>query len=183
VRGAALGPLREVMARGTRTDLPNALSAIAGSLLHRIRLSGLELVEDETHALTFRGRADLSTFVVASPTRRYLPLTPFDAVPAGASARRADSLSVSLPARPNVRLRLLVEPGAWRVEPFETRWGGPLASFEARAESDDAGALVTYHFRQRTRRFEGAARTEYLDLAERYLRARREVLTFQPTTD
>lgn len=182
-RGQVLGAIREMLARGSGADPANVLSAIAGEWLYRIRLSRLVLVGDTADALTFEGRADLSQFVVASPTRRYLPQTPFQAVPAEARARRADALPLDLPQRPNVRLRLLVAPGAWTAEPAAVAWGGPLARFEARVAPGPDGTELTYAFRQLTRHFAGDDRTAYLDLADRYLSARRDVFTFTSTSE
>ncbi len=182
-RGAVLGIVREALVKGSGPDAVNALSAIAGDVLYRIRLSELALTDDRPDAATFSARADLSQFVVASPTRRYLPQTPFRAVPADARERLGDALPVDVPMRPNVRLALLVAPGAWDAEPAELAWGGPDARFEARVAPGPDGTMLTYLFRQRTRHFEGDARTAYLDLADRYLGARREVFTFRPLAE
>lgn len=183
VRGDLLGSVRGTMARGHGTDVQNLVSAIAGNTLVRTRLSSLELIEDEPYAVTFRGRADLSDFVVSSPTRRYLPLTPFLAVSADAMQRKQDTFSLTTDGRPNVRMRLTVEPGAWSAEPAEVHWGGDHASFSSSVEADDAGTHVSYEFRQRTRRFSGPERDAYLSFAEQYLGARRDMITFNRVSE
>lgn len=183
LRGSAMGAAREARARGTAVDAANAVSEIAGGALYRIRLSHLELADDRPEAMTFTARADLSQFVVASPTRRYLPLTPFPAVPTSVAERRADALPLHLPARPSTRLRLTLPAGPWTAAPSAVAWGGREARFEARLALEDGRPTVTYHFDQRRRHFEGSARDAYLDLAERYLGARREVLTFTSTPE
>jgi hypothetical protein len=182
-RGAVLAAVREALDRGVGTDAVNVLSAAAGEVLYRIRLSALDLTEDRPDALTFRGRADLSQFVVASPTRWYLPQTPFRAVPAEVRERLSDAFDVDVPDRPHVRLRLRVAPGPWATAPAEVDWGGPEATFQAHVEPGPEGTTLTYLFRQRTRHFEGDARTAYLALADRYLGARRDVFTFQPSAE
>ena len=178
-RGEVLGMIREAQARGAATDAVNVLSAIAGEWLYKIRLSHLTLSEDRTDEVVWRGRADLSQFVVASPTRKYLPLTPFRSIPSEARERIADDLPIHVSGRPNVRLALSVAPGPWETEASETRWGGPSAQFHATVQSGEDGTALVYQFRQRTRHFAGDDRTAYLDLADRYLGARREVITFQ----
>lgn len=178
VRGDALGAVRAAQARGTATDAANVVSALAGDALYRVRLSHLTLAVETTDALQFRATADLSQFVVASPTRRYLPLTPFPAIPTDAPARRADALPIDVPARSNVRLRLLLAEGPWTAAAREETWGTDAAGFGARLAPADDGLAVTYRFHQRTRHFAGDARDAYLDLADRYLGARREVFTF-----
>lgn len=188
VRGGILGSVRAALDRGTGHDAVNTLSSIAGDLLYRIRLSDLTLERDTPAEATYRARADLSQFVVASPTRRYIPRTPFRAVPPEARGRMADELPLDLPSRPNVRLELRVAPGTWTAAPESVAWGSPEAGFEARLAPSDAPdatpgeVALTYVFRQRARHFEGDARTAYLGFADRYLGARREVFTFTPAT-
>lgn len=183
VRGAALGAVREARARGTATDAANAVSALAGRAIYRTRLSQIVLIDEADDALTFRATADLSQFVVASPTRRYLPLTPFPAIPNDAPSRRADALPIDVPDRPNVRLRLDLAPDPWTLAPAEVAWGEAGAAFTVRVDRTPDLQTVTYRFEQRTRHFAGAARDAYLDLADRYLGARREVLTFTRPTE
>lgn len=180
-RGSLLGLVREALDKGTGPDAVNALSAAAGDLLYKIRLGGLELVSDTPTAVTFTARADLSEFVVASPTRRYLPQTPFRAVPPEARERLADALPVTLPARPHVRLALTIAPGAWAAEPASVAWGTPLAHFSATVAPSPDGTVLTYLFDQRTRHFAGSDRDAYVAFADRYLGARRDMFTFRPT--
>ena len=180
-RGALLGLVREALDKGTGPDGVNALSAAAGDLLYKIRLGDLVLVQDTPTAVTFTARADLSEFVVASPTRRYLPQTPFRAVPAEVRERLADALPVTLPARPHVRLALSVAPGAWTAEAASVAWGTPLARFSATVAPSPDGTVLTYLFDQRTRRFAGDDRDAYVAFADRYLGARRDMFTFRPT--
>ena len=54
--------------------------------------------------------------------------------------------------------------------------------FTAQAAGGPESASVTYHFDQRTRRFLGTDRDAYLRLAEEYLGARRDVVTFRSPT-
>ncbi|HEX9952297.1 MAG TPA: hypothetical protein VGB53_11050 [Rubricoccaceae bacterium] len=180
-RGSLLGMLREAMAKGAGPDAANALSEAAGEMLYKIRLGEIVLTEDTPTAVTFRARADLSEFVVASPTRRYLPQTPFRAVPPEARERLTDNLPVTLDARPHVRLAVTVVPGAWSAEPADVAWGTPETRFRAVVAPGADGTVLTYLFDQRARHFEGDARTAYIAFADRYLGARRDVFTFRPT--
>jgi len=177
LRGEAMAAVREARLRGTPTDAANVVSAIAGDSFYRVRLSNLSLSAETNDALQYRASADLSQFVVASPTRRYLPLTPFPAVPTDAPLRRADELPLDLPTRPNLRLRVHVASG-WTATPRDEAWGDDLAGFRAHLTPADDGIQVTYRFWQQARHLAGDARTAYLDLADRYLGARRDVLTF-----
>ena len=184
VRGTLLEMVRAIEARSTETDARNALSAVAGDLLTKIRLSGLEFVSESPRSREYRSRADLSQFVIASPTKRYLPLTPFRAIDPDVTERREDALQIRTADRPNVRLRLDVS-GAWQPDSTDTTFGdarGPVW-FEARAEPLAEGSVVEYSFGQRTKRFNGEDRAAYLSLADAYLGARRDVITFRSPSD
>lgn len=184
VRGAMLANVRAVEDRHSEQESRNALSSWAGELLYKVRLSGFTLLSDTPRERTYRARADLSEFVIASPTKRYLPLTPFRAVDPDVSDRREDALGIYTASRPTARLRLHVPAASWRPDAIDLAMGetdGPVW-FTAHAESGPESASVTYHFDQRTRRFLGTDRDAYLRLAEEYLGARRDVVTFRSPT-
>ena len=186
VRGDLLGTLRGVQAREGDQEEGNALSSIVGDLLYKVRLMRFVRLSDSPRERTYSAIADLSQFVIASPTKRYLPLTPFRAVPSEAEARRGDDLPIDFAARPNVSLTLRTAPGAWSPDSLATSWGAPdgPVHYSVRASSDDAGATVTYAFRQRNRHLSGEPRAAYLDFATTYLGAKREVVTYRsPSTD
>ena len=176
--------VRAIEARSTDTDARNALSGVAGDLLYKIRLIGLEPVSEGPRERVYRARADLSQFVVASPTKRYLPLTPFRAVDADAGERADDALPIRTADRANVRLRLDIASG-WVPDATDRTIGDPAGPvwFRANAASGEGGSLVEYDFRQRTRRFPGADRDAYLSLAADYLGSRRDVITFRSPSD
>ena len=181
VRGPLLGALRNVEARGTMTDVVNVLSSVAGEQLYKIRLSAIGAADHEGDAWRFVARADLSQFVIASPTKRYLPATPFRAVDADVRERADDALPIYTPARPNVRLALDVVGDGWAAEPERVALGhadGPVR-FAREVAAAGGATRVVYDFRQRTRRLLGDDRAAYLDVADAYLGARREVVTFR----
>ena len=181
IRGGLLGMVRGLEARRTEQDARNALSSVAGSLLYKIRLGALAPVEEGPRHRTYTARADLSQFVVASPTKRYLPLTPFRAIEAEAAERREDGLAVYTGDRPNVRLALEVAGPGWRPDETDRTLGDPDGPvwFSASASPTDAGSRVEYRFGQRTRRFTGDDRDRFLTLAGEYLGARRDVIIFR----
>jgi len=187
VRGNLLGILRGVESRDGDQEEGNALSAIVGELVNKMRLTRGVRLTDTPRERTYSAVADLSQFVIASPTKRYLSLTPFRAVPSEIETRADDSLPITLDMRPNLSLTLQTAPGEWIPDSSAVLWGaddGP-AHFRASAlVTEDGGATVTYEFRQRTRQLEGGARSAYIDLATSYLDAKREVFTFRkPAAD
>ncbi|MEM1056761.1 MAG: hypothetical protein AAGI52_14660 [Bacteroidota bacterium] len=186
IRGSLLSMVRAYEARQSEQDARNALSGVAGSLLYKIRLSHLELREDEPRHRVYSARVNLEEFVIASPTKRYLPLTPFRAVDSGISDRREDDLMIYTEDRPNVRLALDVAADAWQPDETARALGDPTGPvwFSAEATSGEGTARIVYEFGQRTRRFLDADREAYLQLADDYLGARRDVIIFRsPDTE
>ncbi|MEM6287460.1 MAG: hypothetical protein AAF845_09910 [Bacteroidota bacterium] len=181
VRGDLFGAVQEAMAVGRRLDAENLLSGASGAFLYKIRLGYFEPVDVGETEATFRAEADLSEFVVASPTRRYLPHTPFRAVPAETAERANDALPVYTDWRPDARLVLDLDAGAWQAAPDSVAFGAPAdaAHFAARLGASGERTVIDYRFRQRTRRFAGPDRDPYLAFADRYLGARRGMFIFR----
>lgn len=181
VRGDLFGAVQEAMAVGRKLDAENLLGGASGAFLYKIRLDDFEPVEVGAHEATFRATADLSEFVVASPTRRYLPQTPFRSVPSEAAERAGDDLPIHTGWRPDARLVLDLAPGTWTASADSVAYGeagGPVR-FEARLDASGERTLIDYRFQQRARRFAGADRRAYLDVADRYLDARRDMFIFR----
>ena len=185
VRGDLLGLLRGVEAREGEQEEGNALSSVVGDLVNKMRLMRFVRLSDSPRERTYSAIADLSQFVIASPTKRYLPLTPFRAVPSEIEARAGDALPIQLAVRPNVRLVLETARGGWAPDAVDVAWGaaeGP-ARYRVSAAPGDDGARVTYEFGQRTRHLAGEDRAAYVDLATTYLDAKRQVITFRSPSD
>ncbi|HLA63625.1 MAG TPA: transglutaminase domain-containing protein [Rhodothermales bacterium] len=186
LRGSSLAAYRAAQARGSVTDVRNALAAVANAALYRIALDDFALVADSGRAATFTATADLSEFVVASPTRRYLPHTPFRGVPAEAAERAEDTLPIWTDDRPNARLALDLDAGGFTFEPAAVAHGaeGDPARFTAAAAmSEDGRVRLDYRLGQRGRHFAGADRDAYLAFARAYLGARRDMFVFRVATD
>lgn len=181
VRGEAFAAVRQALDGGRAVDLENVMSALASASLVKIELSRFEVVEAGADSARLTARADLSEFVIASPTKRYLPQTPFRAVSPEAPGRAGDGLSVWTDGRPDVRLVLDLDPGTLAAAPDSVSMGDPaVAAFSAQLTPADGRVRVAYRFRQQARRFDGAARDAYLALATAYLDARREMFVFRP---
>lgn len=181
LRGGFLAAYRHAQDKGAGLDVENVLSNLTSGYLHKLRLHDFAPAADSGAAVTFRATADLSEFVVASPTRRYLPQTPFRTVPAEAVERAADAFPLHLGERPHLRLVLDLDPGTWEVEPGAFGLGddtGP-AAFSADLALAEGRARVTYRFRQRRKRLAGDARDAYLGFARGYLDARRNMFIFR----
>ncbi len=181
VRGEFYGAVREAVDSGRGVDVENVLSALSALSLYKLRLQHFEPVEVAGDSARFTAVADLSELVVSSPTRRYLPKTPFRAVPAELAERADDPLPIWTDLRPDVRLVLDLDPGSLHAAPDSLALdGGNAATYHATLTPDGDRVRVVYRFRQSARRFDGADRDAYLHLGLAYLGARRDMFVLRP---
>ena len=182
VRGPLLAYVRQAQERGLALDVENALIAVTSAYLYKMELDDFEETKDDGDAVTFRAQADLSEFAVASPTRRYLPQTPFVAVSAEVLERAEDPYAIHHNDRPHLRLTLDLDAGPWNAAPAEVTLGaeGDPARFAAALSPADEGRTrITYTFRQDRKRLTGSVRDTFVDFARDYLGARRDMFIFR----
>jgi len=185
VRGDYAAELYRIHAEERAIDVENFLSISATEPLHKLSLDHFLPVAIDPHEATFAADADLSGFVVASPTRRYVPHTPFRTVDPVVMERAEDDHALHFWDRPYLRLALDLEtPGfAAADEALAVGEDGPLA-FEASMTSPEAARTrIEYVLRQSAKRLHGEAKAQYLDAAKQYLDARRGMFILRPVDD
>ena len=181
VRGELFAAVSEALATGRGVDLENVLSAVSANSLYKIRLSQFVPIDVGADSARFEAVADLSEYVVASPTRRYIPQTPFRAVPAELGERSGDDLPIWIDLRTDARLVLDLNPGALVAAPDSVSLGSPsTAAFTAALTTEADRVRIEYRYRQAARRFDGADRDAYLDFGLAYLGARRDMFILRP---
>ena len=110
VRGDYAAELYRIHAEETALDVENFLSVSATQPLHKLSIDHFIPLDVSAHEATFSADADLSAFVVASPTRRYVPHTPFRTVDPAVMKRADDDHALYFWDRPYLRLTLDLEP-------------------------------------------------------------------------
>lgn len=186
VRAPALSYVREQIDRGLGLDVENALIAVTSSYLQSIRLENFVQVADNGTELTYLTQANLSDFLVASPTRRYIPKTPFSIVSSNLLERSQDSYDIYTDSAPYLRLSLEIGDTNWSSEPDALMFGddeGP-GSFRASLtpNDDSTGTQIVYEFRQRSKRLEEQEKESYLNFARQYLDNRSDMFIFRGDT-
>jgi hypothetical protein len=152
---------------------------LSGVLLRQFRFETIR----EDHAV-LHATADLSHFVVRSPTRLYLPQTPFRVVDKEMLDRGKDPHILFRPRRAHLKLRVRLHASGYSITTApEVRWGAAeVAEFTARLaaersqpEPDVTSSVIVadYSYRERVKRLLGPSRASYLALCRRYLEAGR----------
>lgn len=181
VRGDYAAELYRIHAEEAAIDVENFLSISATEPLHKISLDHFRPLAVHPHEATFAADADLSAFVVASPTRRYVPHTPFRTVDPVVLERAEDDHALYFWDRPYLRLTLDLETSGFAAADEAVEVGeGPL-TFGATLATPEAGhTRIEYVLRQTAKRLDGAVKAAYLDAAGAYLDARRGMFILRP---
>lgn len=181
VRGDYAAELYRIHAEDEAIDVENFLSISATEPLHKISLDLFRPLSVRPHEATFAADADLSDFVVASPTRRYVPHTPFRAVDPVVLERAEDEHALYFWDRPYLRLTLDLETSGFAAADEAVELGeGPLTFEAALATPQPGHTRIEYVLRQTAKRLDGAAKTQYLNAAGSYLNARRGMFILRP---
>ncbi|MEM1041473.1 MAG: transglutaminase domain-containing protein [Bacteroidota bacterium] len=185
VRGGFAAELHRLQAEGTDLEMENFLSVAATEPLRKLSLDHFIPLDVGPDAATFSAVADLSDFVVASPTRRYVPHTPFRTVDPDVMERAEDDYALYFSGRPHLRLTLDLETPDFAAaeERVEVGGSGPL-HFEAALSAPEAGRTrIEYAFHHRAKRLSGDSKAQYLAAAGQYLDARRGMFILRPLED
>lgn len=182
VRGNVLAVMRHYQEQGGALDVENVLRSMLADTFYKVRFFDFQVVEDRGAHVELAASVDLSEFIIASPTRRYIPVTAFTTVSAESLERESDDFALHLPSRSNIALTVEVTAPGWepRAATYELGSESAPVHFTGWLEPTEEGARLSYRFIQSRKRLEGPDRTAYLDAARSYLDARRDVFIFDP---
>ncbi len=162
----------------TASDAKHLLSLIIGLNFQKILLDSFALEVDSAGDLRYRARANLSSFVVQSPTKIYVPQTPFFTVSGNLMERSSDSLGVYISTRSNLNIDLRLHcPSATAEHTAVSLGDNPaIASFRAELSPEEGGV---YHFRydynEVRHRYVGPNQDTYLRFCKQYLAAKKNM--------
>lgn len=165
-------------------DLQNALALVTGMGLYKIGLDRFEVADPAAEPLVLRARADLSDFVVASPTRLYLPRLPLLAAGPGIRERADDDLPLVFRGRADMALRIRLAAPGCAARADSVRYGdGELLSYTAALAPAASGEVdVRYRLRRTVTSFAGTDRATCLDFATDYLDHRTDMFILERQT-
>lgn len=165
----------------TGVDLENFLSNLTTGLFYKLSLDNFQFVTADANSITFAASADLSKFVIASPTKRYIPKTPFRTVDSELLTRRDDPYPIYTSGLLRLALRLELDvAGFTPPAPDTTTLGDPaLVWYAAASDTSDANTVwLDFTYTQNTKRVAPENRDAYLDFAQAYLKRKRDMFIF-----
>ncbi len=136
-----------------------------------IRLADLKVVDTSDGSIRLEGRADLTRFIIESPSKRYIPRAPFGEVPIDVLRRGDDSLPIDYGGWLNAVLRIRLKTTTAVAATDSTAFGEPrTGQFSAHFASDGAGGIdLSYHLVRQESVLGGRDKQRHLEFVKRYL--------------
>ena len=166
-------------------ELENRLSNMVTSHFYKISLDYFERDSVGEDFVIFNARADISDFLIASTTKKYLPVIPFRSIEADILDRKEDRWPITTDVKETLELRMILDIDGYLVEKTSFAFGDDrLASFSSSINlTEDGRALVDYRCRQVSGLYEGDAREGYLDFCREYLKSKKQMFILPSATE
>ena len=162
-------------------DRENFLSNMVTSHFYKMSIDYFE--EDTTgHAhVTYNAMADLSDFLIASPTKRYIPAMPFSIYDAKILDRGEDPWPVRAGLNDPITMRLHLDTEGYAVEPSTITIGSAdhAAIVSSIDISEDGSAVISYELNQASGEYEGDSKQGFLDFCRDYLKSRKDMFVLK----
>lgn len=155
-------------------EIRNALSKLVSSLLFKLAFENLEMTFDRETEVEFRGRCDMSAFVISSSSKKYVPLTAFRVVDADMTEREQDTLPFYVGICYNLRIAITLDAPGYNVEANPIDLQGNGVGFESHASgSGHLDMIATMDLNVP----DFADKTSFLDFVRLYLKAKTQMIT------
>lgn len=151
-------------------DFENHLSNLILSRFHKIELDSFRIVDETDGMIMLKAKADLSSFIVSSPTKTYIPRVPFLVMDRRVLEREDDSLPVYFESRAKFRLTLsLATPNYATNSDSLVLTDNKTVSFRAALTlSDSDHVQITYEFERQTKLIAAKSKPEFLSFCRDY---------------
>lgn len=162
-------------------DRENFLSNMVTSHFYKM---SLDYFDEDTlgHAhVTYRAMADLSDFMISSPTKRYIPAMPFSVYDAEILDRRDDPWPLYAGLNDPITMRLHLSTDGFSVEPSsvsigEDTYGKVVSSIDI---TEDGTAIISYELNQASGEYRGEGKEGFLNFCRDYLKSRKEMFVLR----
>lgn len=151
-------------------DFENHLSNLILSRFHKIELDSFRIVDETDGMIMLNANADLSSFIISSPTKTYIPRVPFLVMDRRVLEREDDSLPVYFESRANFMLTLnLAKPNYATVSDSLVLTDNEIVSFRsALILSDSDHVNIIYEFERQTKFVAAQSKSEFLSFCRDY---------------
>ncbi len=162
------------------SEVKNFLSAIVSAEFQKMAFDSFAIVETRGAEIEFKAQCDLSNFVIQSPTKRYIPQTPFNAVDADVLERSGDSLGLYSSELPSMRMQIDLKIGDASGQTQQAHFGNADLGVQYNAEmkvGQSGTYQFVYDFQQSHKVYKGNRQSEYIEFCRQYLAAKKNMFS------
>lgn len=179
LRNSALSSALHALDNKQGMDIENTLSGLITRNFHKISFDNFTLQSRSDTAIVFTAHANLSSFIITSPTKKYLPHLPFRTVSNGLLERDNDTSGLYLSFRDNYALTINLTAEGYSTEAASIAIGDTTATgFTASSQSSAAGIVLRYRYNQATKAFSYDKKRAFIALCRDVLKAKKSMFVF-----
>jgi hypothetical protein len=171
IRRKALHAIKDL----TEEKLKRYLQEIVGSHFTQIRLDQFKIISDGTDALILQARADISSFMVPSTERQYVPKLPFVTIGGDVLERKTDDYPIWLGEPLMLQCRIVLRAPGWKTVPDTLRINNVSHryAYSALSSYKENMLIFDYVYKQIDRMYGGKSRNEFLSFYADFLKQRK----------
>lgn len=153
----------------------NALSAMITTEFQKLSFDDIKVDTVTDDAVVCSAVADLSPFVIASPTRHYIPQLPFALPPSAMLDRARDTFQLALESPTSIALHIDLEAPSGTLQPLQTSFGDATGAFAASARQSGSTVRLDYRLNVPRRILPDREKQAFLSFCQKMMATKREM--------
>ncbi len=178
IRGDLLAAYRAFQVEQMRISAEDFFDKMISAVIPPIHFHHYKIIDDQPREITLQASADLSRWMVASGTARYLPQTLFVVTNNEILKREQDTLPIVFDTLADLRASITLR-GAKSAKPVDSLQLGEIGTGQSisRFSAGENSVTCSYQFHRRQKFLYGEARSAYLSFCRQYFAAKKQVFT------
>lgn len=161
-------------------DLRNYLSTLISRSFQKIKIDSLTITGNSDSEMTLSAYADLSSFIISSPLKKYVPHIPFRLLDNDMMERGTDSQPIYLDNRSNYKLQIELDMKGLNSTTEQFKFGSSATSFLSGSLTTSQGkAMFNYEYCLPFKKYELEEKRRLLELCKQAFSAKKNMFIFQ----
>jgi hypothetical protein len=173
IRWKALHAMKEL----TADKLKRFLQEEIASHIAQIRLDQFKPVSESSDALILQARADISSFIVSSTGKQYVPKVPFVTINGDVLERKSDHYPVWIGEPLILRCRIVLQAHGWSTvaDTFQILSPSNRDSYQAFSSQQGNNIIFDYAYTQIDRMYEDSSREAFFSFYADFMKQRKSM--------
>ncbi|KAA3632683.1 MAG: transglutaminase family protein [Calditrichaeota bacterium] len=161
----------------TSYQYTNFLNDFISSYFYKMTISQLEELENNDEEIKFTAHVDLSTFIIAGKSKKYVPGIPFTLFSSDILKRENDSLALLFDKKIKVNLRIQLKTDSLEVVPDSLVLPtSHFVHFSSTADNHSAdSALFEYSYARSAKKLEGDEKFRFIQFSREYINSKNKM--------